>query len=223
MSFPIYHVRFPDNKTMGLTLFRFQEHYESPLLAGKVFDHEEAMDRYMGDGNTFTYAHDWRAFNLPSSVLARFRAGAFDPLWKRERALLDLFRDVKDATFYVIATVDGDDTWLGHEIAHGLYHLYPAYAEEVRACLARHDLTAFHEHLRLIGYADAVLDDATNAYHLAHMPGEMRALRVRALLPSLTRIFTTHFDGYIRQPREARAFARRIRRLRFPDISHSKA
>jgi hypothetical protein len=222
--FPVYHVTFPDLKTMGLAHFRIQEHYESPRLAGQVFDHEEGILRYMRKGSVFTYAEDWRAFNLPSSAFRAFFDGRFDPLWRLEQVFLGLFRDI-EGPFYVISTVEGDDTFLGHELVHALYALCPGYAAEVRTVLRAHHrvLRPFHARLRDTGYAEQVLDDETNAYHVADSTSDNDRARVEPLGCELRALFLHWFGASVRHKADARDFARRVRHVRFPTIPSTKA
>lgn len=216
-KYPIHHVSFPTRHLVTSTFLRFQEHYESPEFAGKVFTLEEFMDWYAATRGAFTYCEDWSGFNLPSSVFAPFRAGKFDPLTRKEAWLLGLFDGIEEP-FYVIGTVEGGDA-LGHEIVHGLFSTAPGYADEVRATLATHPLPAMRLALGKMGYAEHVFDDELNAYLLTGLSKELvgkdRASAAKAK-KALRAIFIGRFGIDPGTPAGEKALAARIHHHRFP-------
>jgi hypothetical protein len=161
---PILLVSFPDQHTACSTMLRFQEHYESPKYRGKVFDREEYEDWYAKTRGKFSYYTDWGGFNFPSRVLQPFLTGAFDPLTRKERALLDLVRDeIGDAECYVIGCVNGAAETLDHEIVHGLFTVFPDYRNAVIAAIERHPTDRLRAKLGKMGYHRDVFDDEINA------------------------------------------------------------
>lgn len=167
----IYLIRFPDQIDMTSTLLRIQEHYESPYFAGKVFDLSEFEEWYKKskDTDVFTYYTDWTGYNFPSYVLKPFYNNEFKNISDKERAILNLFSDVK-GDFYVIGVIGDDSVTLRHEIAHALYYVYQKYKSAVdKLCDAmKEDTPLFYEGylIKLIetGYAEAVFKDEINAF-----------------------------------------------------------
>ncbi len=160
----VFHLNFPTQHLLAATFLRFQEHYESPKYAGKSFTWEEFMDWYAKENGKFSYLEDWSGFNIPSRVFTAFRKGLFDPLTKKEAALLALFEGVK-GRFYVIGTAGAkDDGTLRHEIAHGLFYRDPVYKRRVREILKGVDLAPVHAALIKLGYGPNVLEDEAHAY-----------------------------------------------------------
>ena len=222
---PVYHVIFPNHRIMAFTMLRFCEFYESPKFTGQVFDHEQYIHWYMREGRTFTYAKDWTAYNLPSVAMEPFYAGRFDPLWRTERALLELFRDVPRPFYIAGSTADCCRRLVGHEIVHGLYWLYPGYAAAVRERLVRHDMQAFHEYLELIGYRSHVYDDESNAYHLTGFSRKMgqHVLHQPDLTEELTEVYRSHFGPSPRSRRGLERLKERVHTIHFPSVDLSKA
>jgi hypothetical protein len=198
----IHLVRFDSQYALASTFLRFQEHYESSRFRGRVFSLEDYMDWYAERFGAFTYYEDWTGFNVPSTALAPFYSGRFDPLLRKERQLLRLFKNVR-APFYVIGLYKDDD--LTHEIAHGLFFMRPGYRREVRAALRAYDTSAISRRLASLGYHRRVLEDEVHAYVLAgvNVVGES----ARALLPlrrALRSIYAAHTQG-LRIPRHRHA------------------
>lgn len=164
-KYPIYHITFPNQYLMASTFIRFQEHYESLEFRGRTFTLEEYMDWYAAKRGNFTYFEDWSGFNIPSTVLAPFYSGRFDPLTKKESALLDFFKQNMRGDFYIIGTIAGADDTIFHEIVHGLFFLFPSYRKEAIECIGRFDTARFRKHFLIKdGYNETVLDDEVNAY-----------------------------------------------------------
>jgi hypothetical protein len=163
----VFHLHFPTNHLMASTFLRFQEHYESPRFRGKVFTLEQFMDWYASQQThgDFTYYKDWTGFNIPSSVLDRFRRGDFDPLSAKEKELLALFAGVP-GRFYLIGTAGAvpDEETLRHELAHSLFYTRADYRRAVLAELRGADLTPVFAALKRLGYHRSVWLDEANAY-----------------------------------------------------------
>lgn len=194
----ILHLDFPTPYLASATMARFQEHYDSPRFRGRAFTWEQFMDSYAADHGEFSYLTDWTGFNVPSRAFRAFRDGGFDPLTRKECALLELLRDVPEP-YYVIATSKGNLQMLAHETVHGLFDDNEAYRSEVEALLAGASVsneeamarTNFDLLLRGADYCEEVLVDECNAYavtclptilstetqaHLARLQSELRGL-----------------------------------------------
>jgi hypothetical protein len=199
----IHLVRFDSQYALASTFLRFQEHYESIRFRGRVFSLEDYMDWYAKRFGAFTYYEDWTGFNVPSTALAAFYSGRFDPLLRKERQLLRLFTKVR-TPFYVIGLHTDRD--LRHEIAHALFFMRPGYRREVRAAMRSYDTSAVRRRLTSLGYHRRVLDDEVHAYVLAG--GNDVGESARALLPlrrALRSIYAAHTEGLrIRRARHAR-------------------
>lgn len=186
----IYVVRFETQYALASTFLRIQEHYESSRFRGRVFSLEDFMDWYAAQFGAFTYYDDWTGFNVPSTALAAFYSGRFDPLLRKEQQLLRLLAKVR-TPFYVIGLFDDND--LMHELAHALFFLHPAYRREVRAALREHNTASVRRRLAALGYHRSVLEDEVHAYVLAglNVVGES----AKALIPlrrTLRSIYAAH-------------------------------
>ena len=172
----VYHVRSDTKQELGSAFLRFQEHYESPKFKGKIFTLPEFKKWYIANSENgkktgkFTYFSDWDGFNIPSSVLKPFYEGKFDPLSRKEKAMLRTFEKVQSPKFYVIGTqIGADPSYLDHEVAHGLYFANEEYHGEARRVLewmdqdARGAVGKYLSNLNA-GYDESVFDDETQAY-----------------------------------------------------------
>lgn len=174
----IFVVRFKTQYTLASTFLRIQEHYESSRFRNRVFSLEEFMDWYADRFGAFTYYQDWSGFNVPSTALAPFYDGTFDPLSRKEQRLLALFKRAR-APFYIIGIAAEQD--LKHEIAHALYFMRPAYRKAVRAAMRRYQTTALEKRLAAMGYHRHVLSDEVHAYLVSS--GRERDRSLRSLAP----------------------------------------
>lgn len=165
----VYHIHFNRQLDLTSTFVRLSEYYESPRFRGKVFTINEFKKWYIETSGKkkFTYYKDVSGFNIPSVVFRAFASGKFDPLSKKEKFILNLFKDKKNK-FCVIGTYSekGDnliDT-LHHEIAHGLFYTNRKYRLEVQSLLKRYDLSVVNEFLKKQGYSKAVWLDEAHAF-----------------------------------------------------------
>lgn len=168
---------FDDQLAATSTMYRFQEHYESPEFKGKVFSEEDFVawyklhPKYGKPDGGFHYFTDWNGFNFPSSNLAPFFEGKFPDLTVRERQVLAELADVVGAepSPYVIAVhrkyAECKELVI-HECAHALFGVDASYREAVRAELAKHDLSAMEAELAGRGYCGAVLEDEKHAFSI---------------------------------------------------------
>jgi hypothetical protein len=165
----VLHIGFVSQKRMGLTLLRFQEHYECEAFKGKVFTVPEFQAWYATQGHDKPYELNYEGFNLPDTAFTPFIMGEFDPLSVDECWLLDTIACMR-SPFYVIASVQGDEETLEHELAHALYYTdasYRACVDEALRAAPLGNLVAF---LRKRNYhADAHMDEA-NAFLATDVP-----------------------------------------------------
>ncbi len=172
----IHLLIFDTQKEVASTFLRFQEHYESPEFRGKIFSLEEFKRWYIQNSpngkqtGKFTYYFDWNGFNIPSSVLKPFYQGRFDPLSEQERKFLERFKDELEP-FYVIGVhkeTKNLNSYLRHEIAHGLFFTDEDYRNEVLKLLSQFDTEHIKEELSSkAGYHEQVLDDEVHAHSIA--------------------------------------------------------
>jgi hypothetical protein len=185
-------VRFASQYGLASTFLRVQEHYESSRFRNRVFSLEEFMDWYADRFGAFTYYEDWSGFNVPSTAFAAFYAGRFDPLLRKERRLLGLFRR-EPRPFYVIGITT--DVHLKHELAHALFFTRPAYRDAVLAAMRRYDTSAIRKRLAAIGYHRAVLTDEAHAHLLAPSRGFKVSARLAVLRAELRSLYRHHAAG----------------------------
>ena len=164
---------FKRRQTMALTLLRFQEHYESPRFKGTVFSLDQYKAWYRSVRGSFSYAEDWAGFNFPDPILKPFRAGLFDPLSPAEEQILEALEGQR-GRFYVIASAQGNQRALEHELAHAFYYLSPAYRRRSLALQKGRDFSALIERLKEgDGYDPMVFQDEIQAI-LAEKGAERR-------------------------------------------------
>lgn len=213
-KYPIYLVLFPNQHAVMSTCMRFQEHYESPRFREKMFSREEYEDWYARRYGAFTYYKDWCGANFPSWVFQPFRNGEFDPLIEKEKALLNMFRSVKEP-FYVIGAEKGDLGTVVHEGVHGLFCAFPDYSKDVVGCIRRYDTVRMRKKLAKMGYCRQVHADEINAYLLTGIPEEFGGLKYQQLQRTLHEVFEEHMEYPIRGKANKRRLAGRIHKVRF--------
>lgn len=152
---------------MTRAMVRFQEHYEHPEFRGKVFSIKDFKAYTLKREKEFTYFTDVFGFNFPSETLDAFIKGKFNPLSKREKAVLDSF--VVGHGFYIIATYkSGNLGDIAHEISHGLYYTRPKYRKKVKEILADQEkiggMGDWRKAMANNGYHKAVIQDEIHAY-----------------------------------------------------------
>lgn len=147
------------------SFLRFQEYYESPVWADKIFTKGQYKQWYSQTYGADTYRLDWSGFNFPSSVLKPFREGLFDPLTDGEKTILTLLKYRNDS-FYIIGSNTKDV--LNHELCHALYHFSEDYKKEVNKLIKKNNskLKKAFDHLLELGYHSKVLIDEFQAYIL---------------------------------------------------------
>jgi len=205
----IFHIKFKTSEQAAKTFLRFQEYYESPKFRGKVFSLREFKRWYTANTGRiagkreFTYHTDWQGgFNIPSHILEPFYNGQFNPLSRREKALLRLLPPWRHKKFYLIGT-SGKCTpeLLRHEIAHGLFYLNAGYRREVLKILGRvgkkikRQLDLYFSKTR--GYHSAVWTDEMHAYIMTDLNefGQygIDIAKISAVSRELNAVFDSHF------------------------------
>lgn len=179
----ILHFEFPNIKEMVLTFFRVEEHYESvyPNIREQRFTVKDFLDTFMEDDGEVVYFSSVYGFNVPSDSLKRFYQRHADILTPREQILLDQIKSAIDYDrddFYVIASTQGDDRALDHELSHAFYYLDTEYhqnANELIDTVLRPDLIQeFRVSLEDMSYSPDVLYDEITAFLAAGKISELR-------------------------------------------------
>ena len=211
-KYPIYLVRMPSQYLLASTFMRFQEHYESPEFKGKFFTIEEFMDWYAKDkkGN-FDY-FKWRGFNIPSHILEPFYGGSFEPLLKKEKALLDHLKNIKHPSYIIglNAKKKIDLSILKHEFVHGLYYSDESYREKVTKVVNgfkdKFDIESVFDALNKEGYDSSVYIDETNSYLMTGIQKSKLAKisndTIEPMKKILLELFREHFDFSINEASE---------------------
>lgn len=158
------HFLFDTKERMANTFLRFQEHYESPVYAGKMFTVDEFKSWYAEKYKSM-YESDWSGFNFPGAAYKSFReAAGIDLLTEEERTLSQVFDKLKKK-FYVIGTlVTADQETVDHEIAHAMFNMDAQYRTQVRAHIVEMNVSALREDMLEMGYREEVIYDEINAY-----------------------------------------------------------
>jgi hypothetical protein len=162
----VFHIEFKNQLEITSTLMRFQEYFESPKFKNKIFTIKEYVKWYTDTNGKFSYFTDWNGFNFPSSVLKPFYDKKFKTLTKREKAVLNLFKNVT-GKFYIIGTHEAkkkDLSLIRHEIAHALYYTDKEYRDSVNAILENVDTSPINGVLARFGYHKSVFLDEVHAY-----------------------------------------------------------
>jgi len=147
------------------SFMRFQEHYENPYWAGKIFTVGQVKKWYSERYGADTYRFDWHGFNFPSFVLDFFKEGLFDPLTENEQRVLSFFKYRND-DFYIIGS--NTDDVLKHELNHALFYTNKDYKKQVDSLIDsnKKHLKKALDHILKLGYHKKVLNDELQAYCL---------------------------------------------------------
>ena len=166
-------LKFDTQYEITSTMMMLQEYYESPYdeIYRKPVIYEDYMDVYAKYNGNFTYFTDWSGFNVPANVAKKyFKAKYMDShVWKKEQQLFYIFDEYYKKyknKFYIIAVYkDGD---INHELAHGLYYLYPEYKRGVDKLinLKNNYFIGKRKWLLEKGYREEFIMDELQAYFL---------------------------------------------------------
>lgn len=220
---------FPNQYLLTATLMRFQEHYESPRFRNQTFTWEQFMDWYATTRGTFSYNTDWTGFNFPSYVVKTFREGGFDPLHRKEAAVLELLRDIPEP-YYVIGTYGGNTVTLAHEVVHGLFAGHGDYAKMVRSVIrrayrsdrnVRAGCKQLYAALKEMGYCEEVLEDELNAYVITGYSAKMSKDTQRKLRPlqlQLWALFKERFGVDLSRTKNHQKMLQFVTRLPYAEL-----
>lgn len=163
----IYHVVFPDGKTMCSTLVRMSEMYENPRFRGKKFSLEEFRTWYKESTGhkVYTYNRDWDGFNLPYENLLQFQVLYNDVLTKQEAAFLALLTQngAKKNGYVICTSLKSEPTTFKHEYCHALYGTNGHFRTAVKKLVSGPEFEVVRDWLRS-DYDESVLLDETAAY-----------------------------------------------------------
>ena len=162
---------------ISMLFLRVQEFYESsnPKFRGHTFTMMEYMRWYsfnLSEHKSFTYANDWRGFNVPSHVINEYMKtpiqedpNEYDVMFS---AIIEKIRSrMEFSPFYLLGTVKGDVSTLDHEISHAMWMLLIGYREaagQLILAMPSKERKKLYAALKKKGYAQAVLDDEVMAY-----------------------------------------------------------
>ena len=218
---PIYHVVFPNRRTMNLAIGRVSEYGENPVFRRRVFTWDE-LERWWKEhtgGKKGRFVDYWDGFNIPVSEFRPFVDGTFADLNAREKALLKMVRRMP-ARSYVIATAQKTGV-LSHEVVHGLFYQDRAYRREVERAVGeamrRKRIPRIIAALTRMGYAPHTHVDEANAYLTIHVEGSERMLGPgeRKLRAELRGILRRHFGSTLRGKDGERFAAALVHRVPF--------
>lgn len=109
----------------------------------------------------FTFVDDWEGFLIPSEALTPFYEGAWNPLSKQEKLLLNSFKNVKGNFVIIALSPMSSATTMKHEMAHALFDTNSKYQKDVMNVLKRIDLNDVFKILKKNGYGEhELLDEA---------------------------------------------------------------
>ena len=176
----IFYLTFATQKDLTLTMARIQEYYEcgNKKLRGKVFDFGDFLEVYTQDNGEVNYFAQVTGFNIPGNVVNKFFAAFYAT--DRETKLLEILEKKipafaaqhrslinLDLKYYLIATVEGDNLTLDHELLHAHFYLNEDYKKKVQALVKtlrpelRKELDASLTEKK---YAKSVFVDEINAF-----------------------------------------------------------
>lgn len=171
----IFLFEFKDRYDMCMYFLRYQEYYESPnpKFRGQSFDIFDFMKWYtkkFGKGS-FTYPNDWNGFNIPGDTIKKVWDLGILSKTIYDYEMLMAWRECNTTAngekFYIIGVVKGRRTTLSHEIAHGLFTLYPEYKKEMTKLVKALDpkiKNTLFKGLKKLGYTSQVYIDESQAY-----------------------------------------------------------
>ncbi|MEK6760497.1 MAG: ABC transporter ATP-binding protein [Nanoarchaeota archaeon] len=189
-------VRFANEADIARTFLRFQEHYESPRFAGKIFTYDEYKKWYKKEFGKFDYYEEWYdGFNIPSSILKKFYAGEFNPITKKEKVILDLLKE-HTHDYYIIAVHHKEDKSIfHHELAHALFYTEENYKKTVLKIMQKYDLSHLEKILHEVdGYGKHVIRDEIQAYSVACY-GDIKAEFPEKMRKDIRKVF----DEYLKK------------------------
>jgi len=162
---------------LAMTFLRYQEFYESanPKFKGKQFTIIEFMEWYsnhrLDSVGAFTYPTDWAGFNIPSHIIWDVKRLDILDENKYDVEMLNIWNKCNPkhviAGFYLIGTLKGKPEVVKHEVAHGLYHVYPYYKsdmDKLYSKLPKDVKKIINAEFEKLGYHKSVWKDEAQAY-----------------------------------------------------------
>jgi len=162
-------LEFPTIKEMCLTMWRFQELFESPYpeIKNKRFSADQFIDLYSDKMGHLSYFAYWDGFNVPISIINLFKElYSFRERSNREIAVCDAVYDLRDDG-YVIAYVKGDTSTIKHELCHFFYatnQMYRSLVDRNVKNMSNSLRRRLYKGLKAHQYSSEVFDDEINAY-----------------------------------------------------------
>jgi hypothetical protein len=195
---PIYHVVIPNVNRLGMTFLRMQEFYESPKYKDRVFTVSEFARWYKRRHGAFTYASDYRAFNVPGNVVDVL-CTKFTPLTCDESELVERLTTMRIRDrFYLIGTTGTNAQSLRHELAHALYFLVPEYRDKAERVLEDYALDPMIDFLSRRHYHHSVFRDEIQAYAMSEWPNCVpRTREMRAYRKKLKSVLSPYFQSIL--------------------------
>lgn len=183
----IFLAEFDNHYDLAMTFLRYQEFYESanPKFKGRRFTILDYMEWYSKNHKgLFTYPTDWAGFNIPMSVVFEVQSSypgmgpikdfnKYDELMKQIVLKIEKKKGTKFNGYrvhgdqYIIGTLKGNSNVIKHELAHGLYHVYPFYKNDMNKLyskLSNKSKLLLESSFKKMGYHKAVWKDEAQAY-----------------------------------------------------------
>ena len=171
----IWLVECDDSFDLAMLFCRYQEFYESPFtgIKGKVFNMFDYIRFYSRKNkNKFTYAEDWRGFNIPSDVIYEILSYDSDTICLNiyDHEMFNIAKKINGISlkpFYLIGVKKGDTATIKHEMAHGFYSTNKDYHDAMIKLLKSIPLTLRKKAFicfKKMGYNKAVHMDELHAY-----------------------------------------------------------
>lgn len=178
----VIHLSFDTQYEVTSTMLRVQEFYESPYpeIKDQIFTLQDYIDLYTENKGNFTYYEDWSGFNIPGEYVSKFFRN-FIHLSNKEKQIHEVVKPYISSgeKYYLIASCEGDESVLDHEIAHALWYLDEDYKKEVSEYVKNNFpesvLSIFKKELLEKGYCEEVLDDEIQAYLTTSEPSYLEA------------------------------------------------
>ncbi len=205
----IYHLHFESAYDLAMHFLRFSEYYESPKYYKKIFTLIDYMEWYAqerGEGS-FSYADDWRGFNVPSWALRQVRKADIPDLNKYDRRMFMLIdwteeREFPSDYYFIGTSTEGcqknTNDVIGHEVAHAFYTVDSEYRREVDNLLAqwntepghrREELGSAREALKLMGYHGTTIDDEIHAYCATGLCNDLKGVVSKQEMKPFQKLF----------------------------------
>ena len=162
-------LRFDAPFHLGMSLWRYQEYYESPRFKGKtpsIWEFSEYYATTDGQGS-FSYPSDVDGYNFPYMVVPRVHdlVRASTPY---DNFIRPILKKLDGKCTYIIGMArDTHYSTLKHEIAHALWFTNRTYKKEANTLLKTVPKTtrrAWDLNLAAEEYHEKVFKDETNAY-----------------------------------------------------------